>query len=1020
MNLDIIGDYIGSGATGFIFEHTQEPDKVIKIMKAFPAMAGGRSMNAFQYHTYLENRNPKSKLSSNYHQEDWLWSPMTAKMVMFMFEEIMAYRAAGRKVPSGIPQVYDVSTETLPLSFARDLHSRIDNKDGAADYFDDLFLSIQSPKHRRAYIAVMEAVGRIGGRSRAQPRSFVFSEVTRFLWDDMGLVTRDTKNPENYGFRPNGELVLFDPVVSPLPDLDDWKSKDVNKRLRYAYYTLLFTSYNIPVVDASVAEEVNKKIRVIDRQFDEGRFYTVERDAESFDVEGFPGSFIPEPALTDWGVRDMMYSSTIEGNFLEDQAKFSYGLGAEDFEAHWGYRESSSFEVYVRKSTGMEKIIYRAFSLRDAIKVMCAYIAKHPEVYEVGIYGTKTYTARDPVSGFYGDMMGGGKPHTDLLVRWKYGDFSGNDQDAVALAKQLCGKYLMKHYGMGGRKMKQYAAPAAQKVKFPRAKADKIVAQVEAHMKPMVDRILACGSYRRGAEMIGDIDFVLIPKKGYTLPNMLPPNQGVNWVGDQKAQIIIDGEKVDFRVATPEAWGATVLYFTGPAEFNIKYRVMAKKQGKKLSEYGVFNRDTNVYLVGKTEEDVFTELGRPYKEPKDRQGWKKKKAEGFGAEEDSLPRCPICYGHIPNDMNPGAYPGALARYDNETEICSDCGTAEALVGMFADPEDIQEYEENPSWEGYAILITNVKGKMPEVMFGRGPEWDALKKANKKNGNFASEKLRAASSQYLHSEALIQEIFDKRYGWNVGDASNLERRVIDTPVAINLGRHNFKKTTGFEGLGSLFGSEDPDDEIDVDWEDDWEDEPEPDWEVDWDAEDGDKIFGVQRHDAHRAGLHYDLRLERDGVLKSWSIPKGMPTSGRHLAIATPDHKMSWLEFEGDIPEGSYGAGNVKLDNKSTFKTISYSNKKWVFFVNTGKYKGKYILVHWKDNKWLITRNKDQSLASEEVFNAGKDPISWKQKRLIADLGGDPDDDLNRRQASRLIVELLKQDRAIRKAIRRGDI
>ena len=182
----------------------------------------------------------------------------------------------------------------------------------------------------------------------------------------------------------------------------------------------------------------------------------------------------------------------------------------------------------------------------------------------------------------------------------------------------------------------------------------------------------------------------------------------------------------------------------------------------------------------------------------------------------------------------------------------------------------------------------------------------------------------------------------------------------------------------------------------------------------------KIFGVQRHDAHRAGLHYDLRLERDGVLKSWSIPKGMPTSGRHLAIATPDHKMSWLEFEGDIPEGSYGAGNVKLDNKSTFKTISYSKNKWVFFVNAGKYKGKYTLVHWKDNKWLITRNQDQSLASEEVFNAGKDPISWKQKRLIADLGGDPDDDLNRRQASRLISQLLKQDRAIRKAVRRGDI
>ena len=123
--------------------------------------------------------------------------------------------------------------------------------------------------------------------------------------------------------------------------------------------------------------------------------------------------------------------------------------------------------------------------------------------------------------------------------------------------------------------------------------------------------------------------------------------------------------------------------------------------------------------------------------------------------------------------------------------------------------------------------------------------------------------------------------------------------------------------------------------------------------------GAEVFGVQRHDADRAGLHYDLRLERKGVLKSWSIPKGMPTNKQHLAIATADHKMSWLDFEGDIPKGSYGAGNVKLDNKDTFDTISYSPKKWVFYVNGGKYKGKYTLIHWKENKWLIRRNKDQN-------------------------------------------------------------
>ena len=153
------------------------------------------------------------------------------------------------------------------------------------------------------------------------------------------------------------------------------------------------------------------------------------------------------------------------------------------------------------------------------------------------------------------------------------------------------------------------AAPKQTKVKFPRTKADKIVTKVENHLRPMVDKMMACGSYRRGAQMIGDIDFVIIPKEGYTLPNMLPPNEGVNWVGENKAQVIIDGEKVDFKVTTPAAWGATILYFTGPADFNIKYRWMAKRKGLKLSEYGLFDRNTEQYLAGATEADIFTALG---------------------------------------------------------------------------------------------------------------------------------------------------------------------------------------------------------------------------------------------------------------------------------------------------------------------------------------------------------------------------------------------------------------------------
>src|SRR4026209_2715348 len=126
----------------------------------------------------------------------------------------------------------------------------------------------------------------------------------------------------------------------------------------------------------------------------------------------------------------------------------------------------------------------------------------------------------------------------------------------------------------------------------------------------------------------------------------------------------------------------------------------------------------------------------------------------------------------------------------------------------------------------------------------------------------------------------------------------------------------------------------------------------------------KRFIIQKHDASR--LHYDFRLEMDGVLKSWAVPKGLPwvQAERHLAVEVEDHPIDYADFEGIIPQGQYGGGTVMVWDRGTFKALSRSPSKdlasgKLHFVLSGKkLSGEWYLVRIRDDRqWLFIRGKD---------------------------------------------------------------
>ncbi len=123
---------------------------------------------------------------------------------------------------------------------------------------------------------------------------------------------------------------------------------------------------------------------------------------------------------------------------------------------------------------------------------------------------------------------------------------------------------------------------------------------------------------------------------------------------------------------------------------------------------------------------------------------------------------------------------------------------------------------------------------------------------------------------------------------------------------------------------------------------------------------DNRFVIQEHHARR--LHYDFRLERDGVLVSWAIPKNLPdtTSVNHLAVRTEDHPLEYATFEGDIPKGEYGAGKVIIWDSGSYETEKFRDDEVIVTLHGNRISGRYALIQTNGDQWLAHRMKDQKV------------------------------------------------------------
>ena len=174
--------------------------------------------------------------------------------------------------------------------------------------------------------------------------------------------------------------------------------------------------------------------------------------------------------------------------------------------------------------------------------------------------------------------------------------------------------------------------------------------------------------------------------------------------------------------------------------------------------------------------------------------------------------------------------------------------------------------------------------------------------------------------------------------------------------------------------------------------DFEKTPEPKPSAAPKAKQESRSFYIQRHDATR--LHYDLRLEIGGTLKSWAVPKGpsLDPKVKRLAMQVEDHPVDYADFEGVIPEGEYGGGTVMVWDYGTYEPVetddvgaALKKGELKFTLDGQKLKGSWVLVKTRNRQWLLIKHKDYYTTEEEVTEIA--PASILTRRTLAEIAED---------------------------------